>query len=387
MSLNILMKMKARTGTVGRRMFTFSKSAILGLLVSGAVALFGCSSTAYSEQPLHAHGVPSSQAQEIPLQTLTTSTGLRLELLVVPRLKNAVDNALVLRHEMADGSHQMKELNPGSLRELVGVSLDAPVLISELIDGKSDRYFPGESLPCESTAMGERDSITNDAGLDFNQMPTHWIQLVGVFAPAQAQSGDAEERSNTPWRKPGFKPRFKSREQTLIIDVCITGDEVTVTPTSLRQQQRHSIRLGNSVLGSPGFAHNITSQEMLDGFLAANARFPRDLQIDFSKQRLIVVSQRLNSGSITLFMPKVRVSKEAYELSWLHYSPSIVTKDVKTSMIWAIVPADGRPARYGANPSLPVCSECVVGVADRVRHRWTRIEGQPPRRPGTGQLE
>lgn len=67
-----------------------------------------------------------------------------------------------------------------------------------------------------------------------------------------------------------------------------------------------------------------------------------DLQIDFGRERLVLASIWLTSGSNSLVNVRVQKHGDGYDVTYDVKKPRIGTADIKRSGIYVILPADGR---------------------------------------------
>lgn len=67
-----------------------------------------------------------------------------------------------------------------------------------------------------------------------------------------------------------------------------------------------------------------------------------DLQIDFGRERLVLASIWLTSGSNSLVNVRVQKHDDGYDVTYKVKKPRIGTADIKRSGIYVVLPADGR---------------------------------------------
>lgn len=67
-----------------------------------------------------------------------------------------------------------------------------------------------------------------------------------------------------------------------------------------------------------------------------------DLQIDFGRERLVLASVWLTSGSNSLVNVRVQKHDDGYDVTYNVKKPRIGTADIKRSGIYVVLPADGR---------------------------------------------
>ena len=95
-------------------------------------------------------------------------------------------------------------------------------------------------------------------------------------------------------------------------------------------------------------------------------------EIDFSRERLALAELVLTSGSIRIDLREVRQDDEAYRVRYRIHTPRIGTTDMKTTVLYAVVPRDGRAVAFleedeanGAGKRVDV----PAGVVDRATFR------------------
>ncbi len=110
------------------------------------------------------------------------------------------------------------------------------------------------------------------------------------------------------------------------------------------------------VVGLPQPALLITSTEQLE-----NARFsPVGVQPDFARERLVLLTLRLTSGSIRIENLQVLQTADAYHVTWTYNTPRIGTADMRTVLLWVLLPTDGKPLRADKPRGGWHCDACQV---------------------------
>jgi hypothetical protein len=97
--------------------------------------------------------------------------------------------------------------------------------------------------------------------------------------------------------------------------------------------------------------------------------YPAD-QVDFDSERLILLPLHLNSGSIKITDLAVSETEESYQLHYSVEYPGFVTKDVKDSLLWYVLPKNARRVEVhdsSRNPSTEPRDRYLSGVIDRCR--------------------
>jgi hypothetical protein len=114
----------------------------------------------------------------------------------------------------------------------------------------------------------------------------------------------------------------------------------------------------------------VGNQDELNAFKPCrNGAYPAD-QVDFERERLILLPLHLNSGSINITNLAVSETEESYQLHYSVEYPGFVTKDVKDSLLWYVLPKNARRVEVHdstRNPGTEPRDTYLSGVIDRCR--------------------
>lgn len=97
-----------------------------------------------------------------------------------------------------------------------------------------------------------------------------------------------------------------------------------------------------------------------------NTRLSRelsDLKVNFEDQRLILVPLMLSSGSKRVENVRILSGASRYAISWQINTPSIGTMDMNPTLIWVVLPNDGRPLHVTDRARGVSCAQCSAGVS------------------------
>jgi hypothetical protein len=115
------------------------------------------------------------------------------------------------------------------------------------------------------------------------------------------------------------------------------------------------------VTGLPQPALLIASAEQLE-----NARYsPVGVQPDFASERLVLLTLHLTSGSIRIENLQVLQTADAYHVTWTYNTPLIGTNDMRTVMLWVLLPKDGKPLRADRPAGGWHCDACQVSAGGK----------------------
>lgn len=118
----------------------------------------------------------------------------------------------------------------------------------------------------------------------------------------------------------------------------------------------------------PSRATVVTSQKELDRIVFCRGQRAVDFDIDFAAERLLLVSAYLKSSKIQITNPLALQGPERVWLRFTRRVPGIVTKDLKTTIVWYILPKDDRPLGSGQPESFALLTPvdgARTGVIDR----------------------
>ncbi len=115
--------------------------------------------------------------------------------------------------------------------------------------------------------------------------------------------------------------------------------------------------------------YEVTSQQALEQLDPEISKEIENIDIDFATHRLVLNWVRLKSSKIWIDAVFVSKNADSYQLQFTTQAPSIVTKDLKTSLIWLVLPKDDLPVemynRFVHNNTVTV-DTIDYGVIDRL---------------------
>jgi len=102
---------------------------------------------------------------------------------------------------------------------------------------------------------------------------------------------------------------------------------------------------------------------------------PVEIDVNFEEDRLVAISVWLTSGSIRITDVHVRRSDDRYYVDYDTTFPPIGTTDMKSSVIFVVLPKDGRQIEFGSALGIGRKVDVRTGIIDRAG-----IAGAPPPR-------